>query len=108
MSSAGIRTNSARISATAHCFYSSLPTVDDLIERKSHVRLPRSHFLYALMVVLDGPSHRSAQLHSSRAQQMEAVNTHRPHSWAMMLVKVRMVMRIVGIHDALLTADSNL
>lgn len=65
------------------------------------MRLPSGNFLDTLMVVFDHPSHRSAQWNSSRTEHMQAVHANRPHRRPGELMKVRMVMRIMSIHDAL-------
>jgi hypothetical protein len=65
------------------------------------VRLPSGDFFHALMVFFNDPPHRSAKWNSSRAEHMQAVHTNRPHRRPGELMKVRMVMRIMSIHDAL-------
>jgi hypothetical protein len=65
------------------------------------VRLPSGDFFHTLMVVFDHPSHRSAKWNSSRAEHMQAVHANRPHRRPGELMKVRMVMGIMSIHDAL-------
>lgn len=73
-----------------------------LVKRKGHLRLSGRQFLHAYMAIFDDSLHRSTQWNSSRAQQMQAVHTNGPHRLPGKLMKVRMVMGIVAIHDALL------
>jgi hypothetical protein len=74
-----------------------------LIIRKRYVRLPRGKLLDTLMMIFELAAHGRTERRARQrcAQPMKAVRTNRTSSVGVGLMRVKMLIRIACVHDAL-------